>query len=65
MTVTVTLPDGSADKYMRFGDCYIKHNDGTLDIVRTGNKQHHSYASGEWAGVDGDQKKFRKRRFWG
>ncbi len=65
MTVTVTLPDGSAANYMRFGDCYIKHNDGTLDIVRTGNKQHHSYASGEWADVDGDQKKFRKRPFWG
>ena len=29
MTVTVTLHDGDTDKYMRFGDTYIKHNDGT------------------------------------
>jgi hypothetical protein len=32
MTVTVTLRDGGADKYMRFGDAYVKHNDGTLDV---------------------------------
>ena len=34
MTVTVTLQDGATDKYMRFGDAYVKHNDGTLDVVR-------------------------------
>jgi hypothetical protein len=27
MTVTVTLQDGATDKYMRFGDEYVKHND--------------------------------------
>jgi hypothetical protein len=65
MTVTVTLPDGGADKYMRFGDVYVEHNDGTLDVFRGGAKQAHSYASGEWTGVDGDQKKFKRRGFWG
>ena len=39
MTVTVTLPDGGTDKYMRFGDAYVKHNDGTLDIIRGGAKR--------------------------
>jgi hypothetical protein len=29
MTVTVTLPDGGSDKYMRFGDAYVKNHDGT------------------------------------
>lgn len=39
MTVTVTLPDGGTDKYMRFSDAYVKHNDGTLDIIRGGAKR--------------------------
>lgn len=64
MTVTVTLPDGGTDKYMRSGDAYVKHTDGTLDVVRTGAKQALSYASGEWSDVHGDQKRF-KRRLWG
>jgi hypothetical protein len=64
MTVTVTLPDGGTDKYMRFGDTYIKHHDGTLDVVRIGARRPFSYASGEWTNVEGDQKSF-KRRFWG
>lgn len=34
MTVTVTLRDGDADKYMRFGDTYLKYDDGTLDVIR-------------------------------
>lgn len=64
MTVSVTLPDGGTDKYMRSGDVYVKHNDGTLDVVRTGAKGAVSYASGEWTDVQGDQKRFKKR-FWG
>ena len=64
MTVTVTLPDGETDRYMRFGDAYIKNHDGTLDVVRTGAKHAHSYASGQWTDVEGDEKRFKKR-FWG
>jgi hypothetical protein len=30
----MTLPDGVTDKYVRFHDAYIKHSDGTLDVVR-------------------------------
>ena len=48
MPVTVTLPDGVADKYMRFGDVYVKHNDGTLDVIRGGARQPYSYAAGQW-----------------
>ena len=51
MTVTVTLQDGDTDKYMRFGDAYIKHNDGTLDVLRDGAKEPHSYAPGVWTNV--------------
>ncbi|MCT7658371.1 hypothetical protein [Mycobacterium deserti] len=65
MTVTVTLRGGETDKYMRFGDSYIKHNDGSLDVIRTGAKEAHSYASGEWTDVDGDQKQSKKRFFGG
>jgi hypothetical protein len=65
MTVTVTLPDGRTDKNMRFGDVYVEHNDGTLDVFRGGAKQTHSYASGEWTDVECDQKRFKRRGFWG
>jgi hypothetical protein len=42
---------------MRFGDAYVRHNDGTLDVIRGGAKRPYSYTSGEWTDVDGDQKK--------
>jgi hypothetical protein len=65
MTVTVTLPDGGIEKYMRYADAYIKHSDGTLDVVRVGAKAPHTYASGEWSGVEGAAKQWRLRHFWG
>jgi hypothetical protein len=65
MTVTVTLRAGGADKYMRFGDAYVKHNDGTLDVIRSGAREPHSYASGAWTDVEGDEKSWKKGRFWG
>jgi hypothetical protein len=64
MTVTVTLADGGTDEYMRFGDVYVQHQDGRLDVVRRGAKAPHSYASGEWTDVEGDQSR-NKGRFWG
>lgn len=63
MTVRVTRRDGGTDTYMRFGDAYIKHHDGTLDVFRGGAERPYSYASGEWSEVEGDQKKSRGR-FW-
>lgn len=63
MTVTVKLPDGRVDGYMRAGDSYVKHDDGTLDVVRTGAKQAFTYAPGEWADVDGDEKRWKRSRF--
>jgi hypothetical protein len=59
------MRDGATDEYMRFGDTYVKHNDGTLDVIRTGAKQPYSYATGSWADVEGDQKHGKKGRFWG
>jgi hypothetical protein len=52
------------DEYIRYGNAYFKHNDGTLDVIRTGVQRPYSYASGEWADVEGDEKRFKKR-FWG
>ena len=65
MTVQVTLPDGATDEYMRSGDSYVKHSDGTLDVLRVGAKASYSYASGEWSDVEGDQKTTAKRRLFG
>ncbi|MCX2932847.1 hypothetical protein ORI20_21470 [Mycobacterium sp. CVI_P3] len=65
MTVTVRLPDGGSVQYMRFGDAYVKHNDGTLDVVRIGVKGQHRYVSGQWTEVEGDEKGWKKRRLWG
>ena len=56
MTVTVTLPSGGTDPYMRFGDAYVRHNDGTLDVIRGGAKRPYSYTSGEWTDVESDQR---------
>jgi hypothetical protein len=64
MTVKVTLRTGGIDDYMRFGDAYVKHHDGTLDVIRTGAKRPFSYAFGEWTDVAGDQRRF-KTRLWG
>ena len=65
MTVTVTLQDGATDSYMRFGDEYIKQHDGTLDVVREGADQPHSYAPGMWTDVQGDEKRLKRSRLWG
>lgn len=64
MTVFVSLPGGGTDKYMRSGDAYVKRNDGTLDVMRTGTKSHFSYASGEWTDVAGDEKHAKRHGFW-
>jgi hypothetical protein len=63
MTVTVTLPDGGADRYMRFGDAYVQHDNGTLDVVRNGTRESHHYASGAWTVVEGHQKSWKKGFF--
>jgi hypothetical protein len=64
MTVTVTLPDGERVGYMRSGDAYVKHSDGTLDVVRIGEKGQHRYPPGRWVAVEGDEKRWKKRRLW-
>jgi hypothetical protein len=64
MTVTVTLRDGASDTYMRFGDAYVKHSDGTLDVIRSGVKRPYNYAPGEWTDVLSDEKRWKRGRFW-
>lgn len=64
MTVAVTLADGGTDKYMRFGDSYIEHKDGTLDVTRGGTKDAYRYEPGEWSPVDGDHRRSKKRGCW-
>lgn len=64
MTVTVTLQDGATAEYLRFGDAYVKHSDGTLDVVRTGVKRPYSYAPGAWTEVQGDEKRWTRSHFW-
>jgi hypothetical protein len=61
----VTLRDGDTDKYMQFGDAYVKHDDGTLDVIRDGAKELHSYAEGAWTNVQGDEKQLQRSRFQG
>ena len=39
--------------------------DGSLDVVRGGAKRPYRYTSGEWTDVEGDQKTWKKDRFWG
>lgn len=63
MTVTVTLNDGATDKYMRFGDAFIKRDDGTLVVVRDGSSEPHRYAPGTWTDVRGDEKQSKRSRF--
>jgi hypothetical protein len=63
MTVTVTLPSGDTDQYMRYGDTYTKHHDGTLDVHRDGAEEPHSYAPGTWSDVEGDQKRLKRSLF--
>lgn len=63
MTVTVKLPDGGVDQFLRSGDSYVKHHDGTLEVIRNGVKDHVNYAAGKWADVEGDERK-HKVSFW-
>ncbi|MBX7432581.1 hypothetical protein JDV09_10770 [Mycobacterium sp. Y57] len=63
MTVKVTLPDGRTDEYMRSGDAFVKHHDGSLDVVRGGAPVPHRYAAGTWSEVEGDEKTWNKRGF--
>lgn len=56
MTVTVTLHGGETEKYMRFGDAYIKRSNGSLDVVRVGSTRSFSYPPGAWIDVEGDEK---------
>ncbi|MGV0735748.1 hypothetical protein ABQF35_03675 [Mycobacterium syngnathidarum] len=57
MTVQVTRNDGLTDEFARFGDRYVKHADGSLEIIRAGTMQPATYPAGGWTGVAGDEKR--------
>jgi hypothetical protein len=63
MTVHVTRDCGAIDEFARFADRYIKHTDGSLEIVRAGSVQTNSYGAGHWIDVTGDEKHTRRERF--
>jgi hypothetical protein len=64
MTVTVTLPDGNINEYMRFGDSYVEHGDGSLNVHRTGANEQYHYEPSEWTGVQGDVQKGMTKKSW-
>lgn len=61
----MSLRDGATDSYMRSGDAYVKHNDGTLEVIRVGAKRLSSYAPVVWIDVQGDEKRSKGSRFGG
>ncbi|GCA96705.1 MULTISPECIES: hypothetical protein [Mycolicibacterium] len=63
MTVHVTRDGGAVDEFARFADRYIKHTDGSLEIVRSGSAQTNKYGAGSWVDVTGDEKQPRHVRF--
>ncbi|GAA2432353.1 hypothetical protein [Mycolicibacterium llatzerense] len=63
MTVRVTCDGGAIDEFSRFADRYIKHDDGSLEIVRLGAPKTTSYDAGCWTEVTGDEHQTRRARF--
>lgn len=54
MTVRVTRKDGVVQDFTRSADHYIKHDDGSLEVIRGGTAPPASYPVGGWTAVDGD-----------
>ncbi|BBX25725.1 hypothetical protein [Mycolicibacterium alvei] len=63
MTVQVTRTDGVTDEFARFGDRYVKHSDGSLEVVRAGTMQPATYPADGWTDVAGDEKRKPHRLF--
>ncbi len=54
MTVNVTCKNGLTDVFERSADHYIKHTDGSLEVVRGGTAPPETYRPGGWTAVSGD-----------
>ena len=65
MTVTVTLPTATPTSTCGLVTDYVKHQDGSLDVVRGGARQPLSYAAGDWTEVEGNQSKWQEARVLG
>ncbi|WP_135454686.1 hypothetical protein [Mycobacterium sp. DL99] len=63
MTVQVTRNDGVTDEFARFGDRYVKHNDGSLEVIRAETMPAATYPVGGWTEVAGDEKRKPHRLF--
>lgn len=57
MTVQVTRKDGVVQDFARFADRYIKHVDGSLEVIRGGTAPPARYPAGSWITVRGDHEK--------
>ena len=54
MTVHVTRRDGVVHDFTRSADHYIKHIDGSLEVIRGGTAPPARYPVGGWSYVGGD-----------
>lgn len=63
MTVSVRLGNGMTDEFTRSDDHFIKHSDGSLEVIRAGTAPPQSYPAGSWADVSGDGPRKRPRIF--
>lgn len=60
MTVSVWLDNGMTDEFTRFDDHFIKHSDGSLEVIRAGTAPSQSYPAGSWIDVSGDGARERR-----
>ncbi|BBZ32389.1 hypothetical protein [Mycolicibacterium confluentis] len=63
MTVHVTRDNGVVDDYMRFGDRYVKHADGSLAVIRASTMPTKMYSAGQWSTVAGDERRIKHGMF--
>ena len=63
MTVSVLIDNGVTDEFTGFDDHFIKHSDGSLEVVRAGTAPPQSYPAGSWIDVGGDGTRERRRFF--
>lgn len=63
MTVHVTRADGVTQDFTRSADEYVKHSDGSLEIIRGGTAPPQWFPVGRWIAVTGDRTRRRRNRF--
>ena len=64
MTVTVTLPDGGSDKYMRFADVYVEHNCVDFTADTQSSKRVANFVKRDTDEQDGHHHQARTHQIW-